>query len=297
MASIKDKAMLVNPHICMWTARKHDRKISDEVAAQHNAQHDAGRYNKLLIAKAALAEITRAAGAARAFHVENTVPWADDGARMLPAENYFAYTTTMRELRGSFEAAVAKFCDGYPQYVADARVRLNGMFDEKDYPTAAQINARFAFDVVISPLPDASDFRVSLGEAEETRIRSEIEDRVNAALDGAVRDLWQRVHDCVAHIAERLRAYKVERDPDTGKDKVSNPFRDSLVTNLRDLVDLLPRLNLTGDPSLAAMRDKLAAQLAPHEPQALRDSEALREQVARTAEDILRDMAGYCAAA
>jgi hypothetical protein len=49
-----------------------------------------------------------------------------------------------------------------------------------------------------------------------------------------------------------LSAYK------TTEQGVEHPFRDSIVTNLVKLVDVMPRLNVTGDPEL----ERLTAQLA-----------------------------------
>ena len=43
---ITDKAMLAAVHISIWTAVKHDRKVSRDVADQHGAHQGAGRYNK-----------------------------------------------------------------------------------------------------------------------------------------------------------------------------------------------------------------------------------------------------------
>ena len=34
---ISDKAMLICLHITMWTARKHDKRVSEEVAQSHEA--------------------------------------------------------------------------------------------------------------------------------------------------------------------------------------------------------------------------------------------------------------------
>ena len=34
---ISDKAMLISLHITMWSARKHDRRVSEEVAHSHEA--------------------------------------------------------------------------------------------------------------------------------------------------------------------------------------------------------------------------------------------------------------------
>ena len=46
---ITEKAMLAAVHISIWTAVKHDRKVSREVADQHGAHQGAGRYNKQLL--------------------------------------------------------------------------------------------------------------------------------------------------------------------------------------------------------------------------------------------------------
>jgi hypothetical protein len=42
---ITERAMLAAVHISIWTAVKHDRKFSRDVAHQHGAHEGAGRYN------------------------------------------------------------------------------------------------------------------------------------------------------------------------------------------------------------------------------------------------------------
>ena len=69
-------------------------------------------------------------------------------------------------------------------------------------------------------------------------------------------------------------------------------FRDSLVTNARDVVEVLGRLNVTGDPRLEAMRATVAADLTQYDPQELRDAPAIREQTAARASEILSAMQG-----
>jgi len=46
---ITERAMLAAVHISIWTAVKHDRKNSRDVADQHGASQNAGRYNKQLL--------------------------------------------------------------------------------------------------------------------------------------------------------------------------------------------------------------------------------------------------------
>ncbi len=80
--------MLCGLRISGWSARKLDRKVTDETNHAHGAASDAGRYNKALLAKDALAAVVTAANAARTFHYARTLPWLDDGARILPAAAY-----------------------------------------------------------------------------------------------------------------------------------------------------------------------------------------------------------------
>jgi len=46
---ITNRAMLAAVHISVWTATKHDRRVSRAVADQKGARERAGRYNKQLL--------------------------------------------------------------------------------------------------------------------------------------------------------------------------------------------------------------------------------------------------------
>ena len=286
MTELTSKAMLVRLTIKQWSARKHDRKASNEIADKYGAERDMGRYNKALLAKEALAEISSLAGAMRNNHYSQTLPWLDEGYRILPAANYFEYQKRQQDHRVKFESAIAKFQASYTAYVTDAQRRLNGMFDPADYPAESEIAGRFGVDAAVVPMPDRDDFRVDLGAEEEARIRNDIEARVGAATKAAMSELWQRLYDAASHMAERLRAYTGTRE---------GSFRDSLVENLREIVDLVPRLNVTGDARLAEMAQRLADTCCAVDAQTLRDIPQHREIVARSAEAILADMQEFLA--
>jgi hypothetical protein len=292
MTSLTSRAMLVNFTVCSWQARKHDKKVSDKVAADHGAQLDAGRYNKVLIARSALKALGAVQGAARDHHYKNTLPWADWGPRILPAANYWPYMEKQRGLKADFDKAATEFIGSYATYVEEAKARLNGMFDAADYPTLGALRDKFQYRIEVTPLPGAEDFRVSLGDDEQGRVRADIEERVKDATGRAIRDLWDRVHEAVEHMHDRLHNYDVD---ESGK-VVGGIFRDSMVTNLRELVELLPRLNVTGDADLEAMRKRLTEKLCAADPQTLRDDPKVRYKAKKSAEQILKDMAGYISA-
>lgn len=282
MPALHEKAMLVSLSISQLSRTATDKKATKEVIAQHGAAYDAGKFNKSLFSDAATKAITKAANDARAFHYLNTLPWTDAGARILPSANFDAYTQGMRMHRARFEEAVQLFLDRYEDHIDEARRRLNGLFRADDYPAsaaAARSEYKFRFDVL--PVPAAEDFRVAISKQEIDRIQAEIAERMQAAEATANNDLWHRLAEHVGAIAERLG------DPE----KI---FRDTLISNLRDLVTLIPRLNVSADPRLEEVRKTAQEKLLAYPAQQLRDFPGARKATAQAAQAILDTMAGYC---
>jgi hypothetical protein len=78
---ITEKAMLAAVHISIWTAVKHDRNVSRDVAGQHGAHQGAGRYNKQLLRGAdKLEELRTLAGQIRQYFYKITLPWWTKGS-------------------------------------------------------------------------------------------------------------------------------------------------------------------------------------------------------------------------
>ena len=288
--ALSERAMLVSLSVSIWSARKYDGRISDKVAAEHGADRSMGRYAKHLIPRGLLTAVNAANTALRDHHNLNTLAWGDDGTRILPAANYLGYQAQQQTLEDGFGRAVRDFVASYPDYVETAAQALNGLFNPRDYPTASQISGKFAVRRHFMPVAQAEDFRVQLDDAQVARIRAEIEARNSELVANANRDLWQRVQEVTGRMVERLSAFQV--DPRTGGR--INPFRDSLIENIRSLLEIMPRLNITGDARIEQVRQDLAAQVACHDPEALRANDFLRAEVVDAASGILARMEGYC---
>jgi len=289
MTDITQKAMLAGIQISHWTARKHDRRISDKVATDHAASPEAGRYNKLLLARDTLQDIVKIMNKARSSHYMNTLPWDDEGYRILPAANYLDYMQTMGAFQRKFEAAVTDFLEHYPTYKEEARKSLGEMFVENDYPDPGYLFKKFSFDIRINPMPSAEDFRVDLSKAHAEMIKSDIEQRLLEGQKKAMADIWERIHAAVSKMKDKLEGFR--RNPETNK--VEGRFRDTLVTNIQDLVAIMPRLNMTGDPELDLIAKELANSLCQYDAQTLREDAELRRKTAAEADQILQQMAGY----
>lgn len=289
---LAQKAVLAHVAVSSWSARRHDRAVTDEVNRSRGAAADAGRYNKLLIDKSALEKLNSISGEARQIHYQMTQPWLDNGSRILPTALYMDYQKKLKKLEHTFNEEADEFARVYPRHVDAARRRLNGMFNEADYPAASNIRDRFAFELKILPCPDKDDFRCDLAAEHAADIRADVEARMKKALDDAMGDVFTRINDTVGHMAARLKEYK----PAAGtRKKAEGIFRDSLVQNVRDLVELLPAFNLTNDPRLDKITDRIKRDLCPTDAQILRDNKKARESVASAADAILAQVSAFAA--
>jgi len=274
MATLDQKAMLAALNVSQWTARKEDKKITKEVETAHNAK-DAGKYHKVLIAKESIQTIQKIVNEARIYHYTVTLPWNDNGERILTTALFFDYSRAIAKFKGQFETAVNSFLDNYPALIDAARTRLNGMFNQEDYPTIKKVKGKFSFSHQFTPIPSTSDFRVDLQQEEIEKIKSALDARLKAREQEAVKDLWERLFSTVSHAAERLS------DPDA-------IFRDSLIVNIQELVNLLPKLNFTDDPTLEKLRREVENKLLKFDAATLRDDPTARKQTAQEARELLK---------
>ncbi|HZD50557.1 MAG TPA: hypothetical protein VE178_17570 [Silvibacterium sp.] len=275
---ITERAMLAAIHISIWTAVKHDRKVSRDVATQHGAHENAGRYNKQLLRGAEKLDALRTlAGQIRQHFYKITLPWSDEGYRLLPAHFYFELTTQMREFERAFSQSVEEFLEAFPSYIEQVRPELNGLFREEDYPSAEKLRQKFGVKLEVLPIPSGDDFRVTLSVEEQTRVAREIDESVRQSLKRGTEDLWMRLKGVVTHMVERLN------DPESR-------FHASLVTNVFDLVDLLPQLNVSQDEELNRFAAEIRNRLCTFTARDLKKNEILRVATANDATQILTEM-------
>jgi hypothetical protein len=267
--------MLTSLTISHWTARKLDKRVTNEVHAQHNAASDAGRYNKALVRKQALLPITQIINEARAAYLSLTLPWQDGGQRLLPAKAFNRFTEKMRDFRWRFENEVAIFVAAYPEHIEVAKQTLGDIFNLNDYPSDNEVAGKFGFKTEIMPMPDADDFRVMLADEVVGDMRAQIGAEIEAKAKAAHNDMVERVRQVLTTMADKLTNY----DPEQGV----GVFRNSLVGNVRDLAEIVPELNMSGDDAIDGLADAMK-QLASVEAEDLRDDAVLRKATAAEAD-------------
>lgn len=288
-SNISERAMLVGLSISMWTGNQVDKDVTDVINTEYKADKKAGRYNKRLVDSQFLEGISSASSKARAAHRILTLPWEDDGTRVLANVGYINYTTIMKDCRIKFEGEVKEFLKDIQPAIDEAKVRLGDMFNLDDYPAAEDLKSKFGFDVEIKPMPDGKDFRTKLSEDAVKAIVKDIERRSDQRLEAAMKDVFARVQDAVSKMTERLREYQPAKD---GK-KASGIIRDTLVYNINELADLMPTLNVTGDPRIDELAAQLKAELVEFSPEILRSDAKVRQATLSKADKILKKVKTY----
>jgi len=280
--NLSDRALLVQLSVSQWTARKYDKKVTNEVASAHGTTTAAGRYNKsLLPMNDYLDRVHKKTTHIRTKFYENTLPWGIEGTMMLPTSNYLQFMTDFRKEKGEWQYLVNEFVGNYDQLRLDAKRLLGSLYDDADYPDETDVARKFNMDMAIFPVP-STDFRVAIASDELTRIQQDVEKRIADAQTTAMKEVWDRLYDRVKHMAEKLADPKAI-------------FRDTMVENTKELCALLPRLNFMDDPNLEQLRQQVEASLLKH-PEALRNDPDLRRDTAAEAKAIMDKMSVFMGA-
>jgi hypothetical protein len=201
--------------------------------------------NKSVVPRAELEEITQAAGRTRRDHYFLTLPWTDDGWRVLPAAAYMDHVAKMKENKAALFAAVERLVARFEEVVRTQKEKpeeLGTLFNIQDYPGMREENKilrfafpdelrnQFSFVTDVKPIPNAEDLRVAIGDSERERLKRQIAESVQACLRAATRDLWQRLYDVVSHMSSRLAEYNAAEEGKKPK------LYKSMVGNIVELV-------------------------------------------------------------
>jgi hypothetical protein len=278
--SIASSAVLVELSISTWTGRKLDKTVSNEVTVAKHAQKGTATVNKKILGDCAeLDAVQKFAANVRNCHYALTMPWSDTGLRLLTTKNFFAYQTQLTALQAEFSTLTDKFLTAYGWEVGQAQVRLGSLFNANDYPSADKIRDKFRFAINYMPVPEAGDFRLDINNEAQQQIAQHYANYYQAQLKTAMADIWERARDALGKMSERL---------DYADHNVKKIFRDSLVDNVLEVVDLMESCNLTGDPEMTRVQKLLRSTLSGVSPDALRKDEWLRLSTKQQIDDAIK---------
>lgn len=287
--TLADSAMLMYVRISIWTARKLDKKQSQNVVRDNNATAGAANVNKHLLANAddKLRAVARKGNEIRAFVESNTLPWDDAGNRLVSNVQALTLIGEAHRLEQEFNAAVDEFVQEYPVLRAQALHNLGDMADNADYPQPDVVRSKFAMKLSFNPLPSGfGDIRAGMTQQQAAAWQAHFEGNVKSQVNGALRNAWERLAENLSKYSDRLTL----ADDDSGKTRV---FRDTMVTSLRETCALLESLNVFNDANLVAITKEVREKIASYSADQLRNSLATACTVKSDADHILSKMQAY----
>ena len=276
-------SMLVEFNASVWTARKLDKKTTDEVVTSKNAAaKDAARVNKHLLAgRNELDVINTYVGSVRTYVYENTMPWSDTGIRLLPTANFLTFSQRMADSEQTFFSYVEDFIRVYPSLITAQAMALGDMFKRDDYPDVSEIERKFNFRLNFMPVPRAGDFRVDVGNDAQKELQEKLAKLADERIEAAMADVRERLKTHLVRMQDRLGYDNVDGDRKTRK------FHDSLVTGALELCDMVKHLNIINDHTLEQARVGLVQALQGVDAKELRTNEAVRDDVRKNVDALL----------
>lgn len=276
--SISSSAMLVELNISVWTGRKFDKQVSAEIDVQkHTTTRVVNAHKNLTADEPNFQAIGKYAGNARTFHYFSTMPWSDSGLRLLTTAMYFDYQQKISEMEQEFYQLVTIAVADWDNMIHRARTKLGDLFNIEDYPSKDDIASKYRFSVKFAPVPDVGDWRVDVGN-EAMQYLNECHAKAQREnIESAYKDVWDRTHEALASMSAKLSGNKKQI------------FRDTLVSNVRDMVELLDKFNITGDETMRRARIKLEDVMSGITPDALREDDDLRLDTKSKVDALLKE--------
>jgi len=267
--SISSAAMIVDYNASVWTARKKDNKASEDVNNMNAADKGVANVTKNLLGDCdELKAVTKFAANVRNIHYSMTMPWSDNGSRLLTTAQYFKYNEVMTDLQQEFYRLVNEFLNVYDWRVVKAQTKLGAMFNRDEYPTRDSLQDKFRFRVSYVPLPDAGDFRIDIGNEAMTQIKSQYESHYTQAIQTAMNDIWRKLHDNLTTLVHEL---------DVNEKGKGNRLYDSVFDRAIELTEMLGTCNVTGDSQMEAIRRQMEQALHGLNLDQIKRSPTLRE--------------------
>jgi hypothetical protein len=196
------------------------------------------------------------------------LPFPEPAVRLIRQDDIGIFSVQMTTFQAELAEAVAELGQHYQELKHAARQRLGRLFNAADYPE--ELTALFAvsFDFPsVEPPEYLQRLSPQLYAQESARVAARFDEAVRLTEDAFIDELSK----LVSHLTERLSGRE------DGKPKI---FRDSAVENLQAFFERFRHLNVRSHQQLDDLVNQVRQMTQGVQPQSLRESSTLRQQVA-----------------
>lgn len=291
--TLKENAVLMRFSAGVPGEERQDPKVTSDVKRDKALGSEAGKWEKRLYPKSALATVKAKINEARAYHDSVTLPF-DVGIGILPASLIMEYGDKMRLFKGQIENLVeSDFLADPRQWIEWARREQNGTFEPNNYAGCKLVNGAVEFDADAFrekmrkkfyfrceplPVPDCQHYTDTVASLLGTDLQSVNQRVADATIEGQ-RELLRRLLEPVKHMAEVL-----------GKDKPR--IFETLIGNIDAICAVAPALNLTGDAEIDRLISEVKG-LTNYGTEILKESGVTRSEAQKKAQAVMDRLSAY----
>ena len=196
-----------------------------------------------------------------------SLPYPEPGIRLIQRHRLDDINAKMRDFSEELASAVAVLGSRFEQLKREASLRLGDLYCEADYPCSLDglFDIKWDFPSV-EPPSYLKRLNPELYQAECDRVKARFEEAVVLAESAFAEELSKLID----HLADRLAGTA------DGKPKV---FRDSAIKNFSEFFQRFRHLNIRSCEQLDDIVDQAHSLLDGVNPQEIRDSNFIREQI------------------
>ena len=254
MSNLRDRAVLVKVKFRRHGQAVADDTINSSIQQQYGVDHKKTTFHKkVLTGCQAYKDLHSLSTKYYNRYREITVPWGED-ERMLSNDRVMPFLEQAGEWQRTLNEGLDKLESIYNKAISEDISNSNGLMKPEDYPTWDEFRGEWGIDVKFYPIPNTEDFRVRDELTEEVREKL-VEEGAKFERDAwnkSTKDIWNRMFRAVSHMKNRLK------EIDTNE---SARFHKSVIENIREQVEILKGLNVTGDSSIDEVLDDMQREL------------------------------------
>ena len=222
-------------------------------------------------------------GRLKAYVDRIAAPWGRDGRRFLANGLVNEFEKELAVHMHGIEESERAFLAEVPHLKNRFNDEVGDLATDIQFPSVEELRDKFSVEIDYGECADVSDVRLGgLSSSQRERYAKQVQESEQKKVRGVVRHVTGMVEKHLTRVVTAMSDYKVDENG-----KKEGVFRDSMISNVRDIAGLLEHWNITGDPEVDAVRRKLLREICPLDPSSLRDSAELRSRVKKDAEDIL----------
>jgi len=213
---------------------------------------------------------------ARNYLNDSSYPFVVEYVRAIPKRNLARVVERLEELKAEYLARAEEFVAHYEAIQEQWREKYPDIWPrlQPHYPTKSQLRRKFDFFWSVFDIKGAEIKEGSAPEVIEAydRARAELQARYEEMVEEAVVYLRKKVLEVVTNLSSRLKDGRI--------------VRNDTLESVRRVEGWFKDLNIFGDAKVEEALGKLRASLNGTDYEALKDNEALKQQLAGLADQV-----------